>query len=74
MGIQHAKRRGVKLGRPAPTRLSTSDITSMREQRATGVTFRDLAKEFGTSVWTVHKLCSQQQAAEINLHRSGAST
>ena len=58
MGIQHAKRRGVKLGRPALTRL-TNDVASMREQRATGVTFRELAKEFGTSVWTVHKLCSK---------------
>ncbi len=58
MGIQHAKRRGVKLGRPALTNLSENDIASMREQRATGVTFRELAKEYGTSVWTVHKLCS----------------
>jgi DNA invertase Pin-like site-specific DNA recombinase len=74
MGIQHAKRRGVKLGRPALTRLSSSDITSMREQRATGVTFREIAKEFGTSVWTVHKLCSQQPAAEIKSHRSGSVT
>jgi DNA invertase Pin-like site-specific DNA recombinase len=58
MGIQHAKRRGVKLGRPALTNLSENDIASMRQQRATGVTFRELAKEYGTSVWTVHKLCS----------------
>ena len=65
MGIQHAKRRGVKLGRPALTELRTDDIAAMREQRAAGVTFRELAKEFGTSVWTVHKLCSKQTVAEI---------
>jgi DNA invertase Pin-like site-specific DNA recombinase len=77
MGIQHAKRRGVKLGRPALTKLSSSDIASMREQRTTGITFRDLAKEFGTSVWTAHKLCSMPgvpATAEVKSKRAEAIT
>jgi DNA invertase Pin-like site-specific DNA recombinase len=59
MGIQDARRRGVKLGRPALANLGMEEISAMRTQRAKGATIRELAKDYGTSVWTVHKLCSK---------------
>ena len=42
--------------RLTPYRTSRSAI---RAKRLQGVTFRQLARDHGTTVWTIHKLCSQ---------------
>jgi len=60
MGIQNAKRRGVKLGRPALKNFGTDEILAIRTERSKGATFRHLANAHGTSVWTVHTLCSKK--------------
>jgi DNA invertase Pin-like site-specific DNA recombinase len=60
MGIQNAKRRGVQLGRPALRKFGADEISKIREERSQGATFRQLAKDHGTSVWTAHSLCSKK--------------
>jgi DNA invertase Pin-like site-specific DNA recombinase len=60
MGISHAKRKGVCLGRPPLRKFGEDDILKIREKRALGATFRELATTYGTSVWTVHTLCSKK--------------
>jgi DNA invertase Pin-like site-specific DNA recombinase len=60
MGIQNAKKRGVKFGRPALRKFGADEISKIREERSQGATFRELAKAHGTSVWTVHTLCSKK--------------
>jgi DNA invertase Pin-like site-specific DNA recombinase len=59
LGIHNAKRRGVKLGRPALKKLEAEEISKIRTERFEGATFRQLAQAHGTSVWTIHKLCSK---------------
>jgi DNA invertase Pin-like site-specific DNA recombinase len=60
MGIGHAKRKGVRLGRPALRKFGEDEVSKIREERSQGATFRELAKAHGTSVWTVHTLCSRK--------------
>jgi len=60
LGIANAKRRGVRLGRPALKRFGVDEISKMREERSQGATFRQLARAHGPSVWTVHTLCSKK--------------
>jgi DNA invertase Pin-like site-specific DNA recombinase len=58
MGLENAKRRGVQLGRPAIKRLDAAEIARVRKGRLAGATMRELAKTHGTSLWSIHKLCS----------------
>jgi DNA invertase Pin-like site-specific DNA recombinase len=60
MGIQNAKRRGVQLGRPALRKFGEDEASKIQQERSQGATFRELAKAHGTSVWTVHTLCSKK--------------
>jgi DNA invertase Pin-like site-specific DNA recombinase len=60
MGISHAKRKGVRLGRPPLRKFGEDEILKIRAERSQGATFRELAKAHGTSVWTVHMLCSKK--------------
>jgi DNA invertase Pin-like site-specific DNA recombinase len=60
LGISNAKRRGVRLGRPALKKLGPEEITKIRAERLRGSTIRQLAQAHGASVWTIHKLCSKQ--------------
>jgi DNA invertase Pin-like site-specific DNA recombinase len=60
MGISNAKRKGVRLGRPPLRKFGQDEISKIRDKRAQGATFRELAKAHGTSVWTVHTLCSKK--------------
>jgi DNA invertase Pin-like site-specific DNA recombinase len=59
LGIGNAKRRGVSLGRPALKKLRAEEIAEIRAKRLAGATFRKLASDYSTTVWTVHKLCSR---------------
>jgi len=63
MGVQHARRKGVRLGRPPLRTLSSSELEKVRRDRATGkFSLRALAKKYGTSVWA-----AQQIVARMNL-------
>lgn len=58
MGLDNARRRGVQLGRPAKKKLDAGEITRIRAKRLKGATLRQLAKEHGSSLWSVYKVCS----------------
>jgi hypothetical protein len=57
-GLANARAKGKALGRPPLRRLSTGETHELRTERARrNVPFRALAKKFGVSVWTAHRLC-----------------
>jgi DNA invertase Pin-like site-specific DNA recombinase len=58
MGLDAAKRRGVALGRPAKKKLDAGEISRVRAKRLKGATLRQLAKEHGSSLWSIYKVCS----------------
>lgn len=59
-GIQHARSLGKRLGRPPLRVLSASDVSALRRERArTKAPFRTLAKKYGISIFTAHKLCAR---------------
>jgi DNA invertase Pin-like site-specific DNA recombinase len=61
-GLQHARKQGKKLGRPPLRMLSPNEIANLRKERArTGAPFRSLAKKYGVSVFSVHRLCSKKR-------------
>jgi DNA invertase Pin-like site-specific DNA recombinase len=60
MGIQNARRRGVRLGRPPMRKFTPQEISAIRDQRRKRTTIRNLAEIHGTSVWTVHRMCSSE--------------
>ena len=58
-GLANARANGKILGRPPLRKLTGKEITNLRRQRKHGkMTFRFLAKTFGVSVWTAHRLCA----------------
>jgi DNA invertase Pin-like site-specific DNA recombinase len=57
-GLEHAKRRGVQLGRPALKKMDAAEIVKVRAERRKGATLRQLAKAHGTSLCSMHKVCS----------------
>jgi DNA invertase Pin-like site-specific DNA recombinase len=57
-GLANARAKGKVLGRPSLRKLSCAEIRQLKEDRAQSNTpFRALAKRFGVSVWTAHRLC-----------------
>jgi len=60
MGLGNAKRRGVKLGRPAKRTLTAGEIKKIRAARSKGSTLRQLAKLNGASLWSIHQVCSRR--------------
>jgi DNA invertase Pin-like site-specific DNA recombinase len=59
-GLEDARRRGVRLGRPAIKKIDAPEASKIRAERRRGATLRAIAKSHGTSVWSVHQLCSAQ--------------
>jgi DNA invertase Pin-like site-specific DNA recombinase len=58
-GLANARANGKILGRPPLRKLTRKEIADLRRHRTQGkVTFRALAKTFGISVWTAHRLCA----------------
>jgi DNA invertase Pin-like site-specific DNA recombinase len=58
-GLANARANGKVLGRPPLRKLTGKEIADLKRQRTHGkVTFRILAKTFGVSVWTAHRLCA----------------
>jgi DNA invertase Pin-like site-specific DNA recombinase len=61
-GLANARAKGKVLGRPALRKLTFRETASLRRQRRQHHTpFRDLAKKFGVSVWTAHRLCRRSR-------------
>src|SRR5689334_59318 len=61
-GLANAKAKGKLLGRPPLRKLTAGETASLRRQRRQHHTpFRDLAKKFGVSVWTAHRLCRRSR-------------
>ncbi len=62
-GIAQARRAGKQIGRPPLRVLTAEEITKLRKERnRTQAPFRTLARKYGLSVWTVHKLCGGKRA------------
>ena len=59
MGLENAKRKGVKLGRPAVKKLSAEEISEIKKGKRAGASLRQLAKKHGASVWTVQRACAR---------------
>jgi DNA invertase Pin-like site-specific DNA recombinase len=58
-GLANARSKGKQLGRPPLRRLSRAESRQLRQERAQcNIPFRALAKKFGVSVWTAHRLCT----------------
>jgi DNA invertase Pin-like site-specific DNA recombinase len=57
-GLANAWAKGKALGRPPLRKLSHAETLQLRRERVQrDVPFRVLAKKFGVSVWTAHRLC-----------------
>lgn len=57
-GLANARAKGKALGQPPLRKLSRAETRQLRRERAQGdVPFRVLAKKFGVSVWTAHRIC-----------------
>ena len=66
VGLQHARSKGTRLGRPPLRRLTPEEIVNLRKERIRAKTpFRGLAAKYGISVFTAHTLCG------IKSQRSG---
>jgi DNA invertase Pin-like site-specific DNA recombinase len=62
-GLANARANGKILGRPPLRKLTRTEVASLRRQRARDkVPFRRLARDFGVSVWTAHRLCAVRSA------------
>jgi DNA invertase Pin-like site-specific DNA recombinase len=60
-GLANARAKGKVLGRPPLRRLSRKETTALRRERVHGkLPFRALARNFGVSVWTAHRLCGNR--------------
>jgi DNA invertase Pin-like site-specific DNA recombinase len=58
-GLANARANGKVLGRPPLRRLSRAESRQLRQERMRrNVPFRVLARKFGVSVWTAHRLCA----------------
>lgn len=60
-GLQHARSQGKRLGRPSLRELKPEEIMKLKnERKRKNLPFRELAKKFGCSVWTAHRLCGRK--------------
>src|SRR6201987_6056406 len=65
-GLANARAKGKALGRPPLRKLSRAERRQLRQERVQrNVPFRALAKKFGVSVWTAHRLCLRRRAVQI---------
>ncbi len=63
-GLRNAKAKGKRLGRPPLKELSTTEIQRLRRERRRGTSFKKLARNYGTSVWTAFALCQKREGLE----------
>jgi DNA invertase Pin-like site-specific DNA recombinase len=62
-GMAQARRIGKRMGRPALRCFNPSDVERLRALRSQGTSVRRLAKDFGTTQWTVAKLTTSSAVA-----------
>jgi DNA invertase Pin-like site-specific DNA recombinase len=55
LGLAEARRQGKRLGRAPKKKLSPDEVKEIRSARSRGVTLRELSKQFGASMWSVHQ-------------------
>jgi len=61
MGLQSAKKKGKRLGRPPIRHLNTAELGKVSADRATGkFSLRRLAAKYGTSVWAMQQATTGQ--------------
>jgi len=59
-GLRNAHAKGIRLGRPLLKTLTAVEIQMLRlDRRKKKVSYSDLAKRYGTSVWTAFYLCKR---------------
>ena len=67
MGLQSARKKGKRLGRPPIRQLNPAEVERVRADRATGkFSLRRLAKKYGTSVWAMQQATAGQDGAYEN--------
>jgi DNA invertase Pin-like site-specific DNA recombinase len=67
MGLQNARRKGKRLGRPPIGQLNAAEMEKVRADRATGkFSLRKLAVKYGTSVWAMQQATTGQNEAYEN--------
>jgi len=66
MGLQNARRRGKRLGRPPIRHLSTAEMERVRADRVKGMSLRGLAEKYRTSVWAMQQATGGQNGAYEN--------
>jgi DNA invertase Pin-like site-specific DNA recombinase len=63
-GLQHARSRGERLGRPSLHVLTPGEIKKLRNERVrTKAPIRTLATKYKISVWSAHRLCTRGNGA-----------
>jgi DNA invertase Pin-like site-specific DNA recombinase len=73
-GLANARANGKTLGRPPLRKLTPTETRELRRQRVhDDVPFRVLAKKFGVSVWTAHRMCVVGGAASRSSDHFGRS-
>jgi DNA invertase Pin-like site-specific DNA recombinase len=56
MGVQNARKKGKRLGRPPIRQLSVAEMENVKADRATGkFSLRKLAAKYGTSLWAMQR-------------------
>ena len=61
-GLQHARTKGKRLGRPPLRQLTSKEVAELKSERARRKSpFRTLAMKYGVSVFTAHKLCGRSR-------------
>src|SRR5215510_5181879 len=67
MGLQNARRKGKRLGRPPIKSLTQLELAKVKADRATGnFSLRKLAAKYGTSVWTMQQATTGQHVGYEN--------
>lgn len=67
MGLQAARRKGRRLGRPPIRQLNAAEMEKVRTDRATGkFSLRRLAEKYGTSVWAMQQVTTGRNRAYEN--------
>jgi DNA invertase Pin-like site-specific DNA recombinase len=60
VALASAQANGKILGRPPLRKLKGKDVADLRRQRVhEKLSYRALAKKFGISVWTAHRICGR---------------
>jgi DNA invertase Pin-like site-specific DNA recombinase len=67
MGLQSARNKGKRLGRPPIRQLSSAELAKVKADRATGkFSLRKLATKYGTSVWAMQQATTGQNGTYEN--------